>query len=195
MRIIGGIHRSRTIVGPPDAGTTRPITDRVKEALFNRLMTLGQLGGGNVLDAFCGTGSLGLEALSRGAEFCTFVDRDRKARILLQQNLQTLKLTDQAEIIATDAVSADWSLTVRRTPVFLAFFDPPYALVQDPKTWGRVQESLKRLRRVLEDEAALVLRTPKLIEAPALSGFEIEDSSVHGTMRLSIYLPVGGSAQ
>ena len=90
MRIIAGTHRGRTLLAPADAETTRPITDRVKENLFNRLHSLGVLGYGRVLDVFCGTGSMGLEALSRGADHCTFVDRDRDAIDRLQQNLDTL---------------------------------------------------------------------------------------------------------
>ena len=72
MRIIAGTHRGRTLLGPEGDDVTRPITDRVKENLFNRLHSLGVIGYGRVLDVFAGTGSMGLEALSRGATHCTF---------------------------------------------------------------------------------------------------------------------------
>jgi len=96
MRIIAGTHRRRPILGPPDEKVTRPITARVKEALFSRLVQARALpfveddpedqpGPIYALDIFSGTGSLGLEALSRGADHCTFVDRDRKARQLLAE--------------------------------------------------------------------------------------------------------------
>ncbi|MEO0586315.1 MAG: RsmD family RNA methyltransferase, partial [Planctomycetota bacterium] len=93
MRIIAGEHRGRRLVGPTDDRTTRPITDRVKEALFARLTAMGLFGdfeAGAVADVFCGTGSLGLEALSRGARRCVFVDRDRSALDGLRENLEVL---------------------------------------------------------------------------------------------------------
>ena len=80
MRIIGGIHRSRHLHPPRDIHTTRPITDRVKVALFDRLWDAGLLEGGSVLDIFSGTGSLGLEALSRGMDHCIFIERDKYSR-------------------------------------------------------------------------------------------------------------------
>ncbi|MEM6855146.1 MAG: RsmD family RNA methyltransferase, partial [Planctomycetota bacterium] len=91
MRIIAGQYRGRPLINPEDDLTTRPITDRVKENLFNRLQSLGLLGYGRVLDIYCGTGSMGLEALSRGAEHCTFVDQSRDAIDKLEGNLDNLQ--------------------------------------------------------------------------------------------------------
>ena len=105
MRIIAGKHRGRKLLGPKDETTTRPITDRIKEILFNRLMSLGFLGEGNVLDIFAGTGSMGLECLSRGADHCVFVERDHDARSRLEQNIDALDLKQRSRIIASDAYS------------------------------------------------------------------------------------------
>ena len=82
MRVVGGEWRGRPIDAPPDDGTTRPTTDRARESLFNVLAhdPLVRLRGGAVLDAFAGTGALGIEALSRGAAAATFVERDAAAR-------------------------------------------------------------------------------------------------------------------
>ncbi|MHC4996742.1 MAG: RsmD family RNA methyltransferase, partial [Planctomycetota bacterium] len=79
MRIIAGDHRGRRLLGPEGKNTTRPITDRVKVSLFDRLAAAGRIEGAVVLDLFSGTGSMGLECLSRGARHVTFVDRDRVA--------------------------------------------------------------------------------------------------------------------
>src|SRR5690606_23028233 len=119
---------------PPDASTTRPITDRVKENLFNRLMALGLLGEGNVLDVFSGTGTMGLEALSRGADHCAFVERDRKIRAILEDNIRTLDVADTSTILGVDALASDLPGLLPRTPLTLIFCDPPYALTADAKT-------------------------------------------------------------
>ncbi len=126
MRIIAGTHRGRPLLGPKDAKTTRPITDRVKEALFNRLHSLGVLGYGHAVEVFCGTGSLGLEALSRGAEHCTFVDRDRDAVSRLKQNLEALGLADRATVHHGGALPPMWAMRLKADSVSVAFLDPPF---------------------------------------------------------------------
>ena len=98
MRIIGGTHRSRRLHPPPDAETTRPITDRVKVSLFDRLWDAGLLDEGNALDIFSGTGSLGLEALSRGLSHCTFIERDKHALRLLKKNIDELGQIGRAHV-------------------------------------------------------------------------------------------------
>ena len=128
MRIIAGDWRGRalTSVGKGDPRAhLRPTTDRVRESLFN------MLGGGRfgepfedarVLDLFAGTGALGLEALSRGAEACTFVDDGRKAQSLLRDNIRLLGCGDRARLIARDATR----LPVAEAACDLVFLDPPY---------------------------------------------------------------------
>ncbi len=132
MRIIAGTHRGRTILGPEDDTTTRPVTDRVKEALFSRLMSLGLLGYGTVADVFSGTGSMGLEALSRGAERCVFIERDRAALQRLNENLSSLGLSDRAEVRTGDALSTLWVRSLPDEALTVAWVDPPYALLVEP---------------------------------------------------------------
>lgn len=120
MRIIAGIARSRRLVGPPGQ-TTRPMTDRVREALFSSIAAW--LPDAIVLDLYAGTGSMGLEALSRGAAEVTFVERDRAALDVLRKNIETVGLGGR--VIAGDVGTY---LDRASGPVDVAFVDPPYAV-------------------------------------------------------------------
>src|ERR1043165_5986374 len=121
MRIIAGKWRGRTLIAPPGA-TTRPTGDRVREALFSMLLSrVGSFEGLRVADLFAGTGALGLEALSRGAAHCTFVERDRPALETLKRNIGRLGAGERAEIRAQAAEHA-----APPRPCDLIFLDPPY---------------------------------------------------------------------
>src|ERR1700733_3582842 len=102
MRIISGRFRSRRLLSPKDAATTRPIPDRVKESLFSMLR--GNCEGATVIDCFAGTGAIGLEALSLGAAKVVFVERDRKAAELLERNIDLLEVQDETEVVQADAL-------------------------------------------------------------------------------------------
>lgn len=121
MRIVAGSARGRRIAAPPGLDT-RPTTDRVREATFNALESLGAVRGATVIDLFAGSGALGLEALSRGAAHVTFVERDAKARAVIHQNLETLAMAERAEVVATDALAH----LGRSGPADLLLCDPPY---------------------------------------------------------------------
>lgn len=190
MRIIAGEHRGRALVGPTDERTTRPITDRVKEALFNRLHSLGMLAPGelhNVLDVFSGTGSLGLEALSRGAEHCTFIDNDRDALARLRQNIEAFKLMDRSRIANTSALNPVWAAALPRDAVSLAFLDPPYRLMEDVATCERVLSLLDALLPKMEKAGVVVLRTPKTCPAFERDGWDGPASFDYGSMTLHFY--------
>src|SRR4051794_8162804 len=103
MRIVAGTHRGRALETPADE-TIRPTADRIRESLFNILgHRLGGFGGKAVLDAFAGTGALGLEALSRGAASAIFIDKDRKALALARRNAEKLGLADRSTFLLADA--------------------------------------------------------------------------------------------
>ena len=126
MRVIAGKHRGRKLAAP-EGGEVRPTAARAREALFDILMH-GRLSDGPayedaiVLDAFAGTGAFGLEALSRGARFVTFLEKDRAARAVLKENIASLGETQHAAILSGDATRPP-----RTTgPCSLAFLDPPY---------------------------------------------------------------------
>lgn len=134
MRVIAGTARGRKLQAPPGRGT-RPITDRAKEGIFNMLGSLGGVAGTVVVDLYAGSGSFGIECLSRGADRVIFVERDRSALRTLDQNLTNLGFHDRATVIAGEVSAA-----IPRLPVAdLAFCDPPYA--DDP--WSTLLGELR----------------------------------------------------
>lgn len=157
MRIISGEFRSRRLQSPPENSETRPIPDRVKESLFNLLR--GHFEDVHVLDAFAGTGSVGLEALSRGAAFCTFIERDRTVAKVLEANIKALGCEDRCQIVVGDALGAA-SLARLSDPIHIAFFDPPYAVVTNDLGWRRTRDQFARVLTHLDAGGFLVHRTP-----------------------------------
>jgi len=126
MRIVGGTFRGRALVTPQHDGL-RPTSDRVRESVFNILahgISGFALEGRRVIDLFAGTGALGIEALSRGAAFCLFVEEAPEARALIRTNIETLGLTGATRIFRRDAT--DLGAVGTMEPYGLAFLDPPY---------------------------------------------------------------------
>lgn len=157
LRIISGQYRRRRLQTPPDADTTRPFPDRVRESLFQILR--GHCEGNTVFEAFAGVGSIGLEAVSRGATRVVMVERDREVFRLLEQNVATLECQDKVDLVNGDALGPG-ALARCPRPVHLIFFDPPYAMVRDPAAWGRIKGQFERLIAMLDDTGYAVLRTP-----------------------------------
>jgi 16S rRNA (guanine(966)-N(2))-methyltransferase RsmD len=157
MRIIAGEFRNRKLISPPENAPTRPIPDRVKEALFNLLR--GWTEGATVLDVFAGSGAIGFEAVSRGATSCTFFERDKRVADLLQRNIEHLGCADRCEVMRADALGP---ALLTRSPqgVDLMFFDPPYALVDEAEGWDRVKVQFGRAMGLMKDKSFAVLRTP-----------------------------------
>ena len=121
MRIVGGDLKGRVLRAPPGMDT-RPTSEKVREAIFNILPDVMGL---EVLDLFAGTGALGIEALSRGAELATFVDKSRNVTQVLKANLKSLHLEDRAKVVTGDAVSFAQK-GIGQRPWMLVFIDPPY---------------------------------------------------------------------
>ena len=121
MRVISGEFGGRKLVAPVGL-STRPTTDKVRQAVFNSLASMGVIEGATVADLFAGSGALGIEALSRGAESCVFVERDRAALNALRANLDTLGLEQRARVAATDVIAYAPGIT----GVDIALIDPPY---------------------------------------------------------------------
>ena len=113
----------------PEGLSTRPTTDKVRQAVFNSLGSMGVLDGATVVDLYAGSGALGIEALSRGAESCLFVERDRAALAALRENLKTLGLESRARISATDVLAYAPGIT----SVDIALIDPPYTFTHWPE--------------------------------------------------------------
>ena len=189
MRIISGTHRSRKILEPRSDRVTRPITDRVKQSLFDRLWSMGMLEGGAVLDVFAGTGSLGLETLSRGMDYCTFVEQYRSASSLLEQNLANLKLTDQATVLKVDALSVHWTPLLPKQPVKVVFCDPPYQMTQQPDSMQRLKEMIVALSPLVQADGVLVLRTDSHTEPDLISSWVGPETYPYGSMAVHFYQP------
>ena len=151
MRVIAGEAKGARLKSPSTG--TRPMTDRMKEALFS---VLGDVSGTRVLDLFAGSGSLGLEALSRGAVSALFVDSARDAVVSLEQNIEATGLSNKSEVLWADVAS-----TLSRPPVDrmdLIFVDPPYSM--NPPV---VQDTLEALVMggFLSDQGRIVLHRPQ----------------------------------
>ena len=129
----------------PAGQSTRPTSDRVREATFNALHSLGAIEGADVLDLFAGSGAMGIEALSRGAAHATFVDHDERARVAVRANLDVTRLADRATVVAADAFSF---IETSRTIFDLAVLDPPYAFDR----WSELLAALPAGIAVLESD-------------------------------------------
>ncbi len=124
MRIIAGTYRGRILASPRDR-SVRPTTDRAKQTIFDILSNRVEFDGLRVLDLFSGTGSLGLEAISRGAAAVTFVDSSRDSLDVLRKNVRMLDCEKQSTVYQADVF---WFLKNTRSQFDLAFIDPPYKL-------------------------------------------------------------------
>ncbi len=175
MRIIAGQWRGVPLLPPPGKGT-RPILDQVKESVFNilgaRLASPGELPPCVALDLFAGTGSLGLEALSRGARWCTFFEKHPATAAVLRRNIDRLAAQPRCEVRVADC----WNIGLgggAAEAAELVFVDPPY---QDAQALGpatRVARLLEHLRmsQGVAADAMVILRIPTPAADPGL-GFE-----------------------
>jgi 16S rRNA (guanine966-N2)-methyltransferase len=170
VRIIGGEHRGRRIVAPKGE-KTRPTSDRVRENAFN---LIGPVDDAAVLDLFAGSGALGLEALSRGAASCVFVESDREACRTINANLDTLRL--KATVLCQDVLRV---LAGERRTFELILCDPPYTF--EP---ARIATHLER---VLEPGGVLVYESSGREDAPVLPGLEERTSRKYGAARLTLF--------
>jgi 16S rRNA (guanine966-N2)-methyltransferase len=126
MRIVGGKLRGRNLATPGD-DAIRPTSDRVRESVFNWLLhgdPVARIDGGRVIDLFAGTGAMGIEALSRGAVFCLFVEEAAEARGLIRRNIEAFALTGVTKLWRRDAT--DLGPAGNMQPYDVAFLDPPY---------------------------------------------------------------------
>lgn len=189
LKIISGEFRSRQLATPPDESITRPYSRRVKESVFNLLR--GWFEDANVLDLFAGVGSMGLEAVSRGAKQVLMVEQDRSVFKLLEQNIETLNCGDRAIAMMGDALGQTCLLRAPQ-PVDVAFVDPPYAMMQRPESRQRVIHQVSRLREVMGDRGFVVLRTPidPVGEEWIIAGFDGPEPHNHGKeMWVLLYAP------
>lgn len=163
MRIIAGEWRGRVIEAPPGRGT-RPTSDRAREGLFSMLQSrLGSFEGLQVADLFAGTGALGLEALSRGAGYCTFVEKDRAALEALERNVAKLGAGGRADIRAQ---AVERSASPSR-PCDLVLVDPPYGTGLGQIALDRAAQWLAPGGWISVEMAGEALAVPAGLEADA----------------------------
>ncbi|MEC7506282.1 MAG: 16S rRNA (guanine(966)-N(2))-methyltransferase RsmD [Actinomycetota bacterium] len=153
MRVVSGDLGGRKLV-TPDGSDTRPTSDRVREAMFNSLFSLDAIEGARVLDAFAGSGALGIEALSRGALHATFVETGHDALAALRENLETLQLGAQGRVVPGDALVHLERTAVEERHYDLVLLDPPYGFDQ----WGELLAAVPvGARVVIESDREVVV--------------------------------------
>ncbi len=127
IRIVGGAHRGRRLKVAAGTGV-RPTSERVREAVFD---ALGPVGGVSVLDMFAGTGAMGLEALSRGATSCVFIENDPAVAVTLKENIAALDYQAEARVLQLPYERALLGLSARAAGFDLLFVDPPYRILPE----------------------------------------------------------------
>ena len=191
MRIIAGTWRSRRLQRP-NTTATRPMPDRVKEAIFNslgaRYGSPGRLPALRVADMFAGSGSLGLEALSRGAASCCFMENDVDALAALRQNVDTLCAGATAIIADRDAWVYGASAAAKN-PFDLIFLDPPYRDSEDVTESGAVAGLLKRLDENAPAESVVLLHHPltAAFDAPRTDGWIVSGAKHIGSNAITLF--------
>ena len=174
MRVISGSARGKKLVSPPD-DRVRPTLDRVKESIFN--MIAFSVPGAKVLDLFAGSGALGIEALSRGAESAVFVDKSRDSLLVATENLKITSLSKKAECICSEF---DDFLKSCTKSFDLIFLDPPYAD-------GLLDEALRLIfeKKLLNDGGYIICEsdeTPEFVPDEAL--FSVHRIKHYGRVRI-----------
>ncbi|AZL16280.1 16S rRNA (guanine(966)-N(2))-methyltransferase RsmD [Rickettsiales endosymbiont of Stachyamoeba lipophora] len=174
MRIITGIHRAKPILSD-EKRNIRPTTGKIKEAIFNIISSkIGSFTGLNILDLCAGSGNLGLEALSRGAEYVLFIDNNPNALRFIRQNITNFKEGNKAEIAHLDV--ANLPASIKRFNII--FFDPPY-----DQSNNLIKKTLERLisRNWLAEDAILIIESGPHYNTeeltPILNKFEVKNYS------------------
>lgn len=173
VRIIAGYYGGRIIEG---SGTSRthPMSERIRNALFNRLQM--ELQGATVLDAFAGSGALGLESLSRGAISATFIEKDRVAQKIIAKNIERLQVENKAHLIRARVSAAIKTIDQEFDIIFA---DPPY---YDPQF-----STVTKLFRLLKPNGLMVLSYPGNGEVPTGAEVVVVDNRSYGNAALAFY--------
>lgn len=179
MRVTGGIYGGRLLQSPRDR-TIRPTSDKVRAAIFNILNARGLVQDVIVLDAFCGTGALGIEALSWGALCCTFIDKNRGSLQLAKDNFAALKIDAQHSFVLKDAAKPGLNPTLHNA-ADLVFLDPPYK--QD-----LIAACLPALEagQWIKPDAHILLECEKSYDPSRLEGYEILVQRDYGDTRIAL---------
>ena len=173
----------------PEGRVSRPITDRVKESLFDVLQKYDLPAGAVVADLFCGVGSLGLEALSRGAEFVTFIEQDRDIAATLKKNIEKAGFNECSKVIKANVFTAAETLADSGSSrCELVFVDPPYALTAETLPDSPVTRLMKLLSEKVSDSGIVIVRAAsKTIVSEQYGQLKLAERRQWGTMACWIF--------
>ena len=188
MRVVAGDLRGRRIEGPAGEAT-RPTTDKVREAVFNALNSMGVLRDATVVDLFAGSGALGIESLSRGAARCVFVESNRSALAVLKENLKTLNVESSSKVVVLDIAAHSSAARLRELveSATLVLADPPY----EYKHWN---DLFSVIDAGAPDDVLVVAETERratLYEAPP-EGWKLMRERTYGHTRVGFFTRAEG---
>jgi 16S rRNA (guanine966-N2)-methyltransferase len=186
MRIIAGTKKGMNLLSPKTQ-ISRPITDRVKESLFSVLYKYDLPEGARVADLFSGVGSLGLEALSRGAEFVTFVEKDPKVFAVLNKNIEKAGFDKESKAIRANAFNIGAVVGSGMEKYGLVFVDPPYAAARNVQPDSPLAGLLDLLGEQVTSDGIVIVRTSGDVNLLEKYGcFQIAERRQWGTMAVTI---------
>ncbi|MGN0522146.1 MAG: 16S rRNA (guanine(966)-N(2))-methyltransferase RsmD [Eubacterium sp.] len=175
MRVITGSARGRRLETLDGEDVTRPTTESVKEALFSMIQF--EIEDKKVLDLFAGSAQLGIEALSRGARHCTFVESNRQAYKVAENNIKSCQFVDKSRLVLSDAVS----FLYRKDNFDIAFLDPPYNM-------GLIEKCLPLLLPMMSDDGIIVCETSRNENlTQELNGWAVYRERNYGKTKLTLY--------
>jgi len=178
LRILGGENKGRKLITPEGNDQTRPMGSRTREGLFNVLR--GWFADARVLDLFAGVGTLGLEAVSRGAAMVWMVEQDREVYQLLKQNVESCEMADRVKLVRADALG-EIALMAVHEPLDLVFIDPPFELVRNTEGLHTVLAQAKRVLHKMKPKSFLVIRLPQIEgDGPQIEGFDGPEHHQYG---------------
>ena len=186
MRIVGGKWKGRAIEAPDGKGTTRPTTDRTREAIASSILASRglDLSESRVLDAFAGSGAMGFELLSRGALYATFIDKDRKTCERIKRTAKSLGVaTSEMSVICGDTARLAESSQLFGAPFDVVFLDPPYAV--EAEVVSKLLRDLIQQGSLTED-AVVVYEHSHKSDSVSLDNFELSKSKRYGIAQVDL---------
>lgn len=175
MRVITGSARGRRLETLRGDDVTRPTAESVKEAVFSIIQF--EIEDKKVLDLFAGSGQLGIEALSRGAAFCTFVENNKNAEKIVKNNIEHCGLSERSQVVMCDASA----YSARKNNFDVAFLDPPYKK-------GLIEKCMPFLVNSMSDDGIVVCETSKEEMLPQKFGdFSVDKERIYGKTKITIY--------
>jgi 16S rRNA (guanine966-N2)-methyltransferase len=176
MRIISGKFKNLKLIDPKFGGVTHPMSEKIRGAIFN---ILGDLTGKSVLDAYAGSGALGIEALSRGAKSVLFIEKHTSAFKVLQQNVSLVRNQSRnADIKVLKSDNQPWANKNKKT-FDIIFLDPPFKEFSE--------KAVENLSKNVNKSGIVVLSTAGSVEAPFIDGVVVVDTRSYGDAALHIY--------